>query len=235
MKSKILIAIAGLLVLIGIYLVVKTLNKSQDVTVLMIDEHTDNYDIHVEYPKFKNIEDGFNSKIEDIIDSSIKSFKNEAEASRDSRSVSSEIAPPFQFSAGWVPEQVNEKIISFALNISFYTGGAHGGHIVHTFNYDVEAKSEITLEKLFEGSPGYLEKISRYAISDLKAGLERQGGGNANISLIEEVAAPVGKNFNLFTISPGNIITFYFPEYSVAPYADGQQRVMMPISFIRTN
>lgn len=202
-------------------------NEGVSLIVKTITENTEQYDIYAEYPQFSHVSDEFNEGIETGINEAIQSFKDEVSDMGEGVQSSKK-----EFSGSWESAQMNEKIISIIIRTSYYTGGAHGGRDIKTFSYDVDKDTPISLADLFPKTPDFLEKLSRYSISDLQKSLAYAEQREPNIDMIVLGASPDIRNFTRFTVSRDGMITLYFPEYQVAPYASGEQKVVMPISFI---
>jgi hypothetical protein len=208
------------------------------VTVVHETEKTDLYTIDVEYPQFPNLPKQFNKKIKQTILDQVSDFKKTSEenvkARRATASPKDSADYGLNFLAGWTAEQLNNSVVSIVIHTSYYTGGAHGGRNIYTFNFDGDKKREITLDSLFR-TPGYLDKIAQYTMNDLKDQLKETSGSEPNMSMLREGTSPKIENFSKFTIGVEKSITFYFEQYQVAPYVAGEQKVVMPLSYIISN
>lgn len=234
MDQKVVGGIFVALVCFGFfYFVINQDTNISQVEVNTLEEKTDLYEIHAEFPTFSQADRDFNEKIKKTVLDSIESFKLNLVAQDNIKSASTSEAP-FTYASSWTPDQVNKKVISFVQNTSFYTGGAHGSRELYTFTYDIEKEKEIFLEDVFKGASRYLDRISQYAVNDLQSQLATQAGVEPNIEMIRSGTSPVQKNYSKFTLNPNGMITFYFDEYQVAPFAAGEQKIVMPISFILT-
>lgn len=193
---------------------------------------TDRYEVLIEYPQFPELPRSFNKKIRSVVESEQNVFLNEINKNQNTQS-QKENNNVYWFYVKWSPDQVNDEVVSLILRTYFYTGGAHGGERIFTFNFDKKLKKEISFEDLFTGVSNPVERVSQYVMNDLLSQLERQSGGENNSQMIREGAGPKKENFSRFTISNNGIITFYFEEYQVAAYAFGEQKVRMPISYLK--
>ncbi len=204
-------------------------------TVHRVQERTEHTTIHIEYPEFDNASKEFNAHIKKVVDDDVIEFKKAVAETESVRETSAGKGMPiyeYQFTASWSPDSLTPDTVSFVLRTSYYTGGAHGGHDVHTFTYDMKKKREITLQDVFGLVPDYLLKLSQYTSNDLKSQLTQSLQGKPNLDMIQSGTSSVPENFQLFTLGSEGMITFYFPEYTVAPYVAGEQVVHMPISYI---
>lgn len=229
MKNKILIGIITIFVFVFI-LFIRT-DRGVEVEIKTIHEEHESYEIYVEYPQFKQVKRAFNNRIRDEVIRSIESFKGEVSRYDEVERESSDM---FTYTGSWMSDQLNNEYISIIYRSSFYTGGAHGGRDIQTFTYDVRSKKELTIADLFLKQEDYLEKISRYVIQDLKKQLTLSEGREPNIEMITDGASPQIKNFSRFTVNRDGFVSLYFPEYQVAPYASGEQKVIIPPSFVET-
>lgn len=224
--------------LLAMYLIASPRSNELHVTVVHETEKTDLYTVDIEYPQFPNLPKQFNKKIKQTILDQVSDFKKTSEetmkARRATASPKDTLDYGLNFSAGWTAEQLNRSVVSIVVHTNYYTGGAHGGRNIYTFNYDGEKKREVTLDSLFMTS-GYLDKISQYTMNDLKDQLKDASGSDPNISMLREGTSPKIENFSKFTISSDKSITFYFEQYQVAPYVAGEQKVVMPLSYIISN
>jgi hypothetical protein len=200
----------------------------------------------VSYPSFKNASPELNKKIEDLVMAEIAAQKDYAQDSWKARyetSTDGSVAklPPknekFSLSASYKLVQANSDYISVLLTIGGYSGGAHGFQNLYSFNYDVKAESEITLQKLFPTDPKYLNTLSAIARKDLEAQLKKRleiknsadevDFKESILPMLRAGSEPTLENFKVFTFTP-DAVTIYFVEYQVAPYAAGESTVVIP-------
>lgn len=214
----------------------KNLNTLSEISVTSVSNNlsTKYANISIEYPKVIGASEALNSKISGYINISLDEFNKSAEENWKAR-VATKLEgetidefpkenEKFDFIADWSLGQINDERISLLLSIYQFSGGAHGATVLKSFNYDLKNDKEIFLNDLFLNNANYLNKISEYSISNLKQQLE--GSEMTNDISIREGAGPELKNFEIFTISK-NKLTFYFPQYSIGPYALGIKSVDM--------
>lgn len=215
-------------------------------SVSHIHETDDFYNIQVEYPQFNKADSDFNDKISNLIVEKIDSFKK---AAKDNYEARKETAPPdnpvpdtppqpFDFIASWEPSQINDRYISFVINVYYFVGGAHGANEIYTFNYDIQKKQEITISDFLNSSssPQALESLAQLANQNVTSQLESKGLQSDDFlkEMIDQgTAAEVG-NYKKFTFNH-NSLTIYFPQYQVAPGAAGSMTVVLYKSTLDTN
>ncbi|MGP6421392.1 HNH endonuclease [Pseudomonas putida] len=114
----------------------------------------------------------------------------------------------------------DKKIISIRYSIdTYYTGAAHGRRGIRVLNYTLKPFRPITLEYLI----GDLLRLP------LLADLVRRRlseTGRYDEEWLTTGTKPKLENFSLFNIEQHGL-TFIFPEYTIACYADGVQRVFV--------
>jgi len=197
-----------------------------DLSVSSISETDNFYNVQAEYPQFKNIDPAFNQKISSLITGEIDAFKKDSKNNWEARRATAppdnpvpEIPPtPFDFIASWTPTQLNNKYLSFIINIYYYSGGAHGITEVDVFNYDVTVKKEISITDFLGSSQSALEKLSQLSSEEVTSKLESSGITiDDNLKqMINQGTQPTADNYQNFNFNY-NFLTIYFQQYQVAP------------------
>lgn len=200
-------------------------NNSLSMSVNFIHQTDNFYNIQVEYPQFKNVSASFNKEISDLITGEIENFKKDAKANWEARRatatpenpVPENPTTPFDFIATWTPTQINDKYISFVINIYYFVGGAHGVTEVDAFNYDIEKNKDININD-FLGSSEALTALSELTAERITSQLQSGGLTIDNIlkQMIQEGTQPTQENFNNFNFNSNSLI-IYFQQYQVAP------------------
>lgn len=114
--------------------------------------------------------------------------------------------------------------VSIVFTINDYTGGAHPNLYYRTFMFELPGGREITLSDLFDDEQAALEQIAPM----VQESLREQLGDMAELSWIEEGAAPDPVNYQNFALTT-SALNFYFPPYQVAAYAAGPYMVELPL------
>jgi len=237
--KKIYLFIIGILLIIIIILIpdILVLRKKTPIneggaennlqfSVVSISQTDSFYNIQVEYPQFKNVDPAFNQKISELITGEIDAFKKDSKDNWEARRatappenpVPENPTTPFDFIASWTPTQLNNKYLSFVINIYSFSGGAHGITEVNAFNYDVAKKKEITMTDFLNSSPQSLEKLSQLAAQEVTSQLESSGVQiDDNLKqMIQQGTQPTSDNYNNFNFNYNSLI-IYFEQYQVAP------------------
>lgn len=107
----------------------------------------------------------------------------------------------------------SEKVKTYLLIYSYYTGGAHGNQEKISFNYDKETNKRIYLDDFFVGEEeDYLSVLAalgdKYFFSEF---------GN---SYFDEGLRPITENWQNWYIENDSIV-FIFQTYQVVPYVYG--------------
>lgn len=203
----------------------ETAEDAIEVSVATVNQKDSFYNIQAEYPQFKGADESFNQKISDLVTGQIETFKKDAkdnwEARRATATPENPIpenpTEPFDFIETWTSTQINDRYISFLINIYYFSGGAHGLTQLYAFNYDVEKNKEITIND-FLGSSDGLEKLSNLAIQAATAELQSVGlqlDDNTK-QMLQEGTKPTEDNYKNFNFDYDSII-IYFQQYQIAP------------------
>lgn len=174
-----------------------------------------NYKILVYYPitKYKKLNTTINKQITNYI----KEFKN---------GVKNSTIPINQYYDLIILYEKYEysNYLSFIFRIEDFTGGAHPNHRIYTVVYNKETNSFETLENLIMKNKDTLNIISEISRNELKTNKRI-----TDISMLYEGTKPIKENFQNFVFSKDGII-FFFPQYQVAPYSQGEFNVTIPYS-----
>lgn len=213
-----------------------------DVDLTDIIEQKPTYLIGITFPKDVSIPPPLKSEI--------KAF---ADASRDRLIIAArDVKPgspgaPYDLSLEFRELPGNSPAVrTFSADGSMYTGGEHGNALIRRFVWDVRGERLITANDLVSTPEGW-QALSKF----VKEALLKQAGERfeedklsdaekaallAQLKpLVEEGTQPSAENYQDFEPmldSNGKMIgiTFIFPPYQVAGYADGVQRVDVPAS-----
>jgi hypothetical protein len=125
---------------------------------------------------------------------------------------------PFDFIANWEPVQLNKEYLSFAINIYYFSGGAHGINKVCAFNYDIVQKKKLTINDFLGNSLQALQELSQISAQQVTSQLQSSGVqiDDSLIQMIQQGTKPVLDNYNNFNFNYNSLI-IYFQQYQVAP------------------
>lgn len=120
-----------------------------------------------------------------------------------------------------VPVFFNEKILSYSISTSSFTGGAHPNSYLQYYNFELSSGRILKPSDIFkEGFESKLNEIIEKKFREknkLAAGESLTEGG-----LFEN---KINFNDNFAVIKDG--ILFYYNNYEIAPYAAGPTEIMM--------
>ncbi len=210
---------------------------------LEVKEETDLYKSNIVYPRFHGIDEKFNESIKNEAVSSWEEFKKITQenwqALKDTAFADSKVGDnptdPFEFDLNCDVVQESDEYISLIMRYGGYPGGgAHGYQNLKTFTYDVKNKKELKISDIFPNNPNYLEKLSQYSRKELIKNFSEDIQDEQSLGYIQEMinmgTEAVEDNFKNFTISKDRILTIYFPQYQVAPYAAGEQKIEIDLN-----
>lgn len=199
----------------------------------MISVAQDSYLLSVSgsYPQFMQADAGFNQKIATMVTGGIADFKKAVNDDYQARLKigGDEFQKQFEqggmYTLSWKAEivQSNDRFISVIIRQEGYTGGAHGYHLITSYNYDVKNNKELMITDFMS-----LADASAQSRIQLKEKFQENGGFDAVVeSMIDDgTESDSSENFKVFTFIPKSL-TVYFPEYQVAPYVFGEQQVVL--------
>jgi hypothetical protein len=195
-----------------------------------IKDNSAPFEIDITYPQISG-QEGYNSLVKNLVDSKLAEFKqismeNDAAVKEIDPKSYAEYPRSYYFSIGYDKGQADSDLISTVFTISSFTGGAHPSTYSVAINYDFENQKEISLSDIYSGQENYLQTISDYCIAELTKHIANAGQEYTDKDWINTGAGPVEENFAIFLINKDSI-TFYFPQYQVAPYAYGDFKVVM--------
>jgi hypothetical protein len=197
-----------------------------EMSIISISQTDHFYNIQVEYPQFRGIDEDFNDQVSAFITGEVDIFKKNAKENWDARiattppgqTVPENTAVPFDFIANWKPVQLNKRYLSFVINIYSFSGGAHGLNGVNAFNYDMVQKKELTINDFLGNSSQALQELSQIAAQQVTSQLQSSGVQIDDIltPMIQQGTKPTLDNYNNFNFNYNSLI-IYFQQYQVAP------------------
>jgi len=242
MKSKklLILSVSAMWLLSIIGLLVNETNAKQSsisslpVNIQSIRESDSFFCIRAEYPQFQTASPDFNQEIAALISGKIDGFKKESVDNWKTRldtipadkPVPQNPQEPFTFIASWESTQLNNRYLSLAIKIYYFSGGAHGIEEIHAFNYDMLQKKKIGINDFFDSPQEALKKISEISAQDIISQLESRGWREDDSlrEMINQGTEPLFKNFENFNFDSHSLI-IYFQRYQVAPGAVGSLTV----------
>ncbi len=186
--------------------------QQQDGTELKVEtvsEDTDTYLIDVRYPQF-----GIplvDAKIKAVVENAVAAFKGYPANPPDSA------VPKNEFTGSFSSTYVGADVVSVALTISEYTGGAHPNTVIIGVNVDRKTGEDVTLDTVLAMIGKTLPEVSAESLVQLKADIGED-------LIFPEGAESKPENYSTFTVSKDKV-TFIFNNYQVAPYSAGPQSV----------
>ncbi|MEK7621969.1 MAG: RsiV family protein [Patescibacteria group bacterium] len=171
-----------------------------------------------------------NEDIKNFIDQELEAAKPDLIEIKHAQSVCSGDYPPASCLGTYdIHGQVsvlNSRYLSVAFGV--YGMGimsVHPYHSARSLHYNLQNGERMLLRDFFKPNSGYLSIISAKVISDLK----NQMGANTNDEQIQSGGGLDEKNFSNFILKE-NGVEFFFSDYQVASYAQGNPVVTVPYS-----
>jgi hypothetical protein len=118
---------------------------------------------------------------------------------------------------------VSEELVSVVFYVESYSGGAHGAHYFLSYNVAVGPKGPVALEPaaLFLSGTNPRKLLSDLCLAELR----RQGLRSA----VEGELTELSGELKVFSITTRGLV-FYFGDYAIASYAEGDFVVTVPYS-----
>src|SRR3990167_8263978 len=165
-----------------------TTATSMEVTVQekVVTESTDAYKIDAHYPQF-----GIpvvDEKVQAVIEKALTEFRSYPRNPRDSS------VPQNELVSSYNSVYTGTDIVSVALSISEYTGGAHPNTIIIGVNVDRKTGKDVTLDDALLMIEKTLPEVSGESLVQLKAVLGED-------MIFPEGAEPKPDNYSTFTVS----------------------------------
>ena len=123
----------------------------------------------------------------------------------------------------------NANIVSVLFSIYTYTGGTHGSLDLVSQSYDLTDGHALQLADAFGEPFVAISLLSKLAREELKKKL----GDGGDEEMIKSGTEPLPENFTLLSYTPKGLY-LDFPPYQVASWADGRQRLFIPLEKLAT-
>lgn len=234
-NSKILIGLLFLMIFVSC----KTTNvesektvskKSTKYTVIQLSEKSEYLNSLIKYPKFEDYS-LLNKVVKNSVENYFNSFnryaKSDWEELNKVRAIDNIATPPFDYNVSFEVSET-KKYISVLLRTYINNGGAHGSTTLISYNFD---KAENRLVNIVEATGLSYKELSKYCNAMIKSRLIKTNSLGSSEKEIEEWVNegtfPTPDNYEIFMMYD-NYVKVFFEEYSVAPYALGEQTVDVP-------
>ena len=184
-------------------------------------------EITASYPVFEDrktpgLFDDVNSHIKGVVDPWIAKFMDST--ADVSQNMPAGAAWILQLQTDYAVEYLNGIILSLSFTDYAFTGGAHGGTISSTYDYDLVNKKEISLSDIFKPGSDYLKFLSDYSFEDIKRQNTQMGMDSMEDMIKPGVDPLIPENFARFILTADSLI-IRFDQYQVGPGAAGSYSV----------
>ncbi|MFA7309348.1 MAG: DUF3298 domain-containing protein [Candidatus Paceibacterota bacterium] len=169
---------------------------------------TATYKVEAHYPQFGI--PSVDTKIKSTVEKAVAEFESYPANPADSA------VPQNEFNGSFNSVYVGADVVSVALLLSEYTGGAHPNTNIVSVNVDPRTGRELTLNDALAMTGKTLSQVATESLAQV----ETKIGADMTFP---EGADPKPENYSTFIISKEKV-TFIFNSYQVAPYAAGAQQ-----------
>jgi len=132
----------------------------------------------------------------------------------------------FMFNMHYEVKYNENNLLSVLITDYEYTGGAHGNHVVESYNFNVLTGERLYLPDVAK-SQSALNKIKNYVIADLTK--RAKAGESFFVEWFPDIKMDKER---LFYFTPNGIV-IKFGLYEIAPYVSGTPEVKVPYSVFR--
>lgn len=226
---------------IGLVPTPTTASSTNPITIVPVDVSIarDSYlaGISGSYPSFPQASDRFNTTIKNDVELGVSEFIKTANTDYEGRLNAEgdaffeefQSSGMYNYSVRYEVIQSNESFISVAISIEGYSGGAHGYHVVNTYNYDVAKDKTLGILDVYPVAGG-ITAIAELSRTELTQKFKDDGVYDEQfIGMMNEGTDPANAaNFERFVFD-GNNVYVYFTEYQVAPYVYGTTKIHLPL------
>jgi hypothetical protein len=170
-------------------------------------------------------ETAFNQQVDALVAQETSSFKTDAtENARQSPPMANDTGSGIRID--YTITAASGRLVSVLFDVSIYmAGAAHPNQHFVTLTYDLAGNKRLTLADLFKPGVDYLPIVANRCIETLK-----QRGKTPED--VESGASAKPENYRNWNISPQGL-EIAFDPYQVASYAEGPQRVVIPIEALK--
>lgn len=205
---------------------ITALKTKYEAISIKIEKKIKSYSITANYPQIKNFPDKktqnkFNKEILKYVNKNINQFKKDF---KNSDKIQKRV--PWSFILDCNVKSQSNNLISVYFLTETYEGGAHPDHAVYTLNYDLKNNKKLNLADLFKPGSDYLNIVSKYCIEYL---LQKN---MPDSDWINKGASAKQENYKNFYLTGENLV-IVFPRYQVACYAEGEQEVAIPYTYLK--
>ena len=179
--------------------------------------------LDVDIPVIKGLKNSkFQQELNNQIENKILSFaaKLEKEAKQYEKDAVEKQFPfhPYELMVSFKVHYNKNSLLTYTVDLFYYTGGAHGMTERDTYNIDMEASKVLQLKDLFKENYNYKEAINNEIIKKIKESPEGTYFPNEFKSIADKQP---------FYVNDKGIV-IHFGLYEIAPYVSGFSEFIMP-------
>ena len=129
-----------------------------------------------------------------------------------------------EFSADFTVALLTPDLASIRLlAYTYWSGAAHGGTALETWNFDLATGQRLALADLFSPGVDYLDAIATESRRSL---LDRYATDRSSRQWVKDGTQPTEANYSGWALTPDGL-EITFGQYQVAPYAEGMPVVVI--------
>jgi len=195
-----------------------------------IKKKTSYLNLDVDIPVIKDLKDlKFQQELNNQIENKILSFaaKLEEDAKQYEKDAKEKNFPfhPYELMVTYKVNYNNNSLLSYTVDVFYYTGGAHGMTERYAYNIDTRSSKVLELKDLFKETYKYKEAINNEIAKKIKESPEGTYFPNEFKSITDN---------QVFYITDNGIV-IHFGLYEIAPYVSGFSEFTMPWGMFKGN
>jgi len=205
-------------------------NKTINVDSKAVKKKTSYFSMDVNIPVVKGLKNGsFEKQLNSEIENKILSFgsKLEQDGKEYEKLAKEKGFPvhPYELIVDYKVQYNKNNLLSYTMDVYYYTGGAHGMTERYAYNIDNKASKVLMLQDLFKKDYNYKEVINNEVMEEIKESPEGTYFSNE--------FKTISDNQPFYLTDKGIIV--YFGLYEIAPYVSGIPEFTIPAELFKDN
>lgn len=206
------------------------LNKTMKVDNKTFKKKTSYFSMDVNIPVVKGLKNAtFEKELNSEIENKILSFASKLEKDgKEYEKIAKEKGfpvHPYELVVIYKVQYNKSNLLSYTMDVYYYTGGAHGMTERYAYNIDNKASIVLKLQDLFKKDYNYKEVINNEIMEEIKESPEGTYFANEFKTILD--------NQPFYFTDKGIVI--YFGLYEIAPYVTGIPEFTVPAELFKEN
>jgi len=208
----------------------QSIGKTIRVDSKAIKKKTSYFNMDINIPVVKGLNDvKFEKQLNNDIENKILSFSNKLEKDgKEYEKLAKEKGfpvHPYELIVDYKVQYNKNNLLSYTMDVYYYTGGAHGMTERYACNIDNKTSKILQLQDLFKKNYNYKEVINNDIIEEMKESPEG--------TYFPNEFKTISDNQPFYLMDKGIII--YFGLYEIAPYVTGIPEFTIPAELFKDN